>query len=139
MRTMDQKLCHAREFASRNGISRPVVADDLAGTLHRAYGMLPNMTYIISAAGRILFRSDWTDPLTIEAAVDYFLAARSRRRTGLRLKPFFAEFVGYRWTDDPAFQSGLEVAGPQAVDDFARAMERWKSGTPLKGSLAIEE
>jgi hypothetical protein len=70
---------------------------------------------------------------------DYLHAARKLRQDGLRLKPFYAESVGFRWTDDPAFQAGLGVAGQQAIDDIAEAIARWYSGTPLKGSLSIEE
>ena len=88
--------------------------------------MLPNMTYLIGRDGRVLFRSDWTDPPTVETAIRYLLDARARRRDGLRLSPFFAEFIGYRWSDPAAFQRGLAVAGPQAVADFARASEQWE-------------
>ncbi len=116
-----------------------MVVDDLEGTVHKRFGMLPNMTYIVSQAGRVLFRADWTDPPTVAAAVEYICDARARRRDGLRLKPFYAEFVGYRWTDDPALQAGLHVAGPQAVADFAEAMQRWKTGAPLKGGFTIDE
>jgi hypothetical protein len=97
------------------------------------------MVYVISRAGRVLFRADWTDPATVEAAIRYLLDARQRRREGYRLKPFYAEIVGYRWSDPSAFQQGLEVAGPQAVTDFARAAARWAAGTPLKGALTIDE
>jgi hypothetical protein len=138
-RSADQKLAYARTFAERFGIERPILVDDLAGTGHRFYGLLPNMTYLVSRAGRVLFRADWTDPPTIRAALDYVVAARARRRQGMRLKPFYAESVGYRWSDPAKFQEGLHVAGPQAVEDFAQAMERWASGAPLKGALAIDE
>lgn len=138
-RSLDQKLAHARAFAERFGIARPVLVDDLAGTGHHAYGLLPNMTYLVSRAGRVLFRSDWTDPPTIQAALDYVLAARQRRRDGLVLKPLYAELVGYRWSSQPAFMAGLEVAGPQAVSDFTRAMERWAAGQPLRGRVHIDE
>jgi hypothetical protein len=47
----------------------------------------------------------------------------------------YAEFLGYRWSSQTAFMAGLEVAGPQAVSDFRAAMERWASGTPLKGRI----
>ena len=83
------------------------------------------MTYLIGRGGRVLFRADWTDPPTIEQAVRYLLDARDRRREGLSLKPFYAEFLGYRWSSQAAFMAGLEVAGPQAVSDFRAAMERW--------------
>ena len=137
--SLEQKLAHARTLAERFGIERPILVDDLAGTGHRLYGLLPNMTYLVSRAGRVLFRADWTDAPTIRAALDYVASARARRRAGMRLKPFYVESVGYRWSDPAKFQEGLRLAGPQAVDDFARAMERWSSGTPLKGALAIDE
>ncbi len=137
--SIEQKIDQARQFQERCGLRRPVLVDDLHGTGHRAFGMLPNMTYIISKAGKVLFRSDWTDPPTVEAAVNYLIGARQRRKDGLRLKPFYAESVGYRWTDDPAFQAGLAVAGQQAIDDFADAMKRWQQGAPLKGGLSIDE
>jgi hypothetical protein len=86
----EQKLTHARAFVERFGIERPVLVDDLAGTGHRLYGLLPNMTYLIGRGGRVLFRADWTDPPTIEQAIRYLLEARDRRRDGLSLKPFYA-------------------------------------------------
>ena len=83
------------------------------------------MIYLVRRDGRVLFRSDWTDPPTVEAAMRYLLDARARRRDGLRLSPFFAEFLGYRWSDPAAFERGLAVAGPQAITDFARARDVW--------------
>ena len=109
-----QKLAQARVFVERFGIERPVLVDDLAGTGHQLYGLLPNMTYLVGRGGRVLFRADWTDPPTIEQAIRYLLDARSRRREGLGLKPFFAEFLGYRWSSQAAFMEELEVAGPQS-------------------------
>jgi thiol-disulfide isomerase/thioredoxin len=138
-RSFAQKLAHARDFAERYQVERPVLVDDLAGTGHHLYGLLPNMIYLVSRAGRVLFRSDWTDPPTLRAALDYLIAARARRREGWRLRPFYVESVGYRWSDPPTFQEGLALAGPQAVEDFARAVERWSSGSPLKGGLTIDE
>jgi hypothetical protein len=35
--------------------------------------------------------------------------------------------MGYRNVDPAKFRQGLEVAGPQAVEDFARTMQRWTS------------
>ena len=83
------------------------------------------MTYLIGRDGRVLFRADWTDPPTVEAALRYLFDSHARRRDGLRLSPFFAEFIGYRWNDPSAFDRGLAVAGPQAIADFARAREEW--------------
>ncbi len=138
-RSLDQKLAHARAFKERFGIERPILVDDLAGTGHRLYGALPNMTYLIGRGGRVLFRADWTDPVTTEAALRYVLDARDRRREGLVLKPFYAEFVGYRWSDQAGFDAGLAVAGPQAVRDFARAVARWRRRGSVPGRVQVDE
>jgi hypothetical protein len=139
-RSMEQKLAHARAFRDTFGIARPILVDDLEGTGHRRYGTLPNMTYLIGRGGKVLFRADWTDPATIRHVLDYVLAARARRREGLRLAPFYAEFVGYRWIDNDRFQEGLRRAGPQAVDDFARVLQRWqRQGSRGPGRIELGE
>jgi hypothetical protein len=97
------------------------------------------MTYLISRGGKVLFRADWTDPPTIEYAVNYVLGSRARRREGFWLAPFYAEFVGYRWNDPAKFQQGLVRAGQQAVDDFSRAMEK-RLKQPLRpGRIELSE
>ena len=138
-RSLEQKLAHAHAFRETFGIARPILVDDLGGTGHRAYGLLPNMVYLVGRGGRVLFRANWTDAPTIRHALDYLIASRARRREGQILKPFFAEFVGYRWSDQAAFDAGLELAGPQAVADFARAMERWTRSGKVLGRVEVGE
>lgn len=127
----EQKLQHARDFRERVGVTRPILVDDLEGTTHRAFGTLPNMTYILNAAHTVIFRANWTDPLTIKFALDYHFSVLDRRRSGLRQNPFYAEMYGFRWVDDEAFFEGLELAGPKAVADFHRAREMWGRGEHL--------
>jgi hypothetical protein len=123
--SMEQKLAYAREFREQCHVERPILVDDLSGTIHRLYGELPNMMYLIGRGGRILFRSNWTDAPTIEMMLNYLVDVRSRRREGLRMAPFYAEFAGYRITDPKQFQAGLHIGGQQAVEDFARMMKIW--------------
>ncbi len=125
--SMEQKMAHARAFQTRSQVQRPILVDDLVGTGHKQYGALPNMTYVIGRSGRVLFRSDWTDPPTLAWFLKYLLQVRSRRLAGERLTGFYSEWMGYRGVDPAKFQQGLEVAGPQAVEDFARTMQRWTS------------
>lgn len=140
LRSMEQKLRHAAAFRELFGVKRPILVDDLAGTGHHQYGTLPNMTYLVGRGGRVLFRADWTDTPTIRFALDYVLASRARRREGLRMAPFYAELVGYRWNDQAKFQEGLERAGPQAVSDFARMQERWsKAGARRPWRIELGE
>ena len=64
--TLEQKLDHARSLKKVLDVQRPILVDDVEGTGHKLYGALPNMTYVIDRGGKVLFRSDWTDPPTIE-------------------------------------------------------------------------
>jgi hypothetical protein len=137
--SFEQKRAHARAFKAEFKVERPILVDDLTGMAHKLYGSLPNMTYLIGRGGRVLFRADWTDPLTIKYALNYVLDCRARRREGLRLAPFYAEFVGYRWNDPAKFQESLVRAGQQAVDDFSRAMEK-RVKQPLRpGRIELNE
>lgn len=129
--SFDQKLAYAAEFRERFGVARPILVDDLEGTAHRAFGCLPNMTYILNQAHTVLFRANWTDPATIQFALDYHFDVLDRRRSGLRLNPFYAEFHGFRWVDDEAFFDGLELAGERAVAEFRQAQKRWSRGEHL--------
>jgi len=138
-RSMEQKLAHARAFKERFQIERPILVDDLVGTGHKLYGMLPNMTYIIGRGGDILFRADWTDPPTIEWAVQYIQSARARRREGLHMAPFYAEIVGYRWNSPAKVMEGLARAGPKAVEDYERAMQRRQKQGPVSGRIELSE
>jgi hypothetical protein len=124
--SFDQKLAHARVLRDHHRVRRPILVDDLEGTLHRAYGTLPNMTYVVSRAGRITFKSNWTDAETIRFALDYQLRTADLRREGARLAPFYAELQALRWNDPAKFQEGLAFAGPKAVAEFAEATKRWQ-------------
>ena len=138
-RSMEQKLSHARAFREQFKIERPILVDDLVGTGHTLYGMLPNMTYLIGRSGKVLFRADWTDPPTIETVLQYLLGSRARRREGLHLAPFYAELVGYRWSSPAKVREGLERAGPKAVKDFERATQRWQRRGSRPGRIELDD
>lgn len=137
-RSMEQKISHARAFKEIPGIQRPILVDDLVGTGHRLFGMLPNMIYLISRSGQILFRADWTDPPTVQSVLDYVLRARERRREGLRLAPFYAELIGYRWSDQKQADDVLWRAGQQAVDDMDKAFKNRDSAGTAPGRIHLE-
>ena len=136
-RSFEHKLSHAGSMRDVLNVQRPILVDDLEGTGHDLYGKLPNMTYVVGTGGKVLFRSDWTDPPTIETALDYILAARQQRRDGMRMAPFYAELVGYRWSDLAKQREVLERAGPQAVSDFERSMKRSSQAGPRPGRIQL--
>src|SRR5215471_6095841 len=125
--SLERKRAHAREFQRLFDVRRPILVDDLEGRAHRAFGQMPNMTYILNSAHSVVFRSAWTDPDTIRLALDYLLGVQARRRAGARLAPFYSELQGFRWVDDAAFQAGLARNGP-------RGGSRVRRGDPALGA-----
>lgn len=116
--SMEQKFRHARALRDILGVTRPILVDALDGACHRAYGGMPNMSWIFNQAGLPIYKSDWTDAHSIENAILYFLDVNERRRNGERLVPFHVERLDYRRRDMAAFYQGLERNGPKAVREF---------------------
>ena len=119
--SLEQKLNHARALRDVLGVTRPIFVDTLDGACHRAYGSMPNMTWIFSKTGRPIYKSDWTDANSVDNAVAYFLHVLERRRNKEILAPFHVERLDYRNQDRKAFFKGLERNGPRAVKEFKEA------------------
>jgi hypothetical protein len=119
--SMAQKLEHARALRDQLGVSRPILVDALDGACHRAYGSMPNMTWIFSRSGVPVYKSDWTNSHSVENAIEYFFQVIQRRRQGERLVPFRVDRLDYRTSDTEAFYKGLERNGPKAVREFMQA------------------
>jgi len=116
--SMEQKHRHAADLRDRLGVTRPILLDALDGACHRAYGSMPNMTWIFARSGIPVYKSDWTDAQSVANAIDYFLDVSERRHNRERLAPFRVERLDYRNQDRVAFYQGLERSGPKAVDEF---------------------
>ncbi len=106
---------------TRSASAAPILLDALDGTCHRAYGSMPNMTWIFARSGVPVYKSDWTDARSVANAVEYFLDVAQRRRTGERLAPFRVERLDYRNQDRETFYRGPERNGPKAVREFRAA------------------
>lgn len=116
-----QKIRHAQALRDILGVTRPILVDALDGACHRAYGSMPNMSWIFNRTGIPVYKSDWSDDFSVANALDYFLQVNERRRAGGRLAPFHVERLDYRNHDRTAFYQGLERNGPKAVAEFRAA------------------
>lgn len=121
--SMEQKFKHAQDMRDILGVLRPILVDSLDGACHRAYGSMPNMTWVFNKSGIPVYKSDWTDVDSVELAVEYLLRVGERRRNRERLVPFRVERIDYRVQDQNAFYKGLERNGPKAVQEFREAFE----------------
>jgi hypothetical protein len=113
-----QKLAMARRFQAEQGVQRRIFVDALDGAGHKAYGALPNMTWILLRGGLIAYKAAWTDAEDVRMAMENVTRIADLRRRGGRLAPFWTERLGYRVVDQAAFNAGLERNGPKAVAEF---------------------
>jgi hypothetical protein len=102
-------------------ISRTILVDDYEGTVHLAYGALPNMSWVLGRGGLILYRAMWTSA----ERIGEFLERHAAQPRDLRHSPFFTEQIEMRLRDSEAFTRGLERNGPRSVEEFAHAEELW--------------
>jgi hypothetical protein len=119
--SMEQKFEHARALRDEYGVTRPILVDSLDGSCHRAYGSMPNMTWIFTRAGIPVYKSDWTDCRSVKNAIEYFMDGVERRKGGSRLAPFHVERLDFRDQDRDAFYACLERNGSKAVEEFRKA------------------
>ena len=126
--SIEQKLRHARHMVERDSLARPMLVDDLEGTLHHAYGRLPNMTYVIGGGGRVLYRASWTDADNVGLVVDRVVRQRVDRREGIMHRPFYAEWEPSVVVDRQRFvEVLLQTVGPRAVTEFIDAVGHTQS------------
>ena len=89
--------------------------------MHRAYGLLPNMSWVLDRGGSILYKAMWTSA----AHIGGFLGARAAGPAGPASSTFYAEQLAPLVRDRDSFRRGLERNGPRAGKEFARAEELW--------------
>ena len=116
--SMKQKFDHAWALREELNVTRPIVVDALDGACHRAYGSMPNMTWIFNRTGVPIYKSNWTDSGSVGNALAYFLDVAERRRGRERLVPFRVQRLDYRTSNRDEFFAGLERSGPKAVREF---------------------
>ena len=122
---IERKLAGARLLRQDTGIGRDILVDDLAGTAHRAYGLMPNMTWVIGRGGRVAYKADWTSAANVEAFLGRFLAARSGQQPGAAPVMYATQQIEFRHTDRKRFMQHLQRNGPRAVTEFENAQKLW--------------
>jgi hypothetical protein len=86
--------------------------------VHHAYGLMPNMSWVLDRGGTILYKAMWTSA----ARIGDFL---ERQPAGGAAATFYTEQLEPRTLDRAAFERGLQRNGPRAATEFARAEQIW--------------
>lgn len=119
--SMEQKARHAEDLRKVYGLNRQIWLDSLDGAAHRAYGSMPNMTWIFNRRGVIQYKAAWTDVDSVVSALENLLRVNEQRRFQKYQAPFPIQRLDYRPIDREAFYRGLERNGPKAVREFEKA------------------
>ncbi len=108
----------AMKLQVEDGETRPILIDDMQGSVHKAYGSYPNSVFIINRGGCVVYRSDWNNPAATAKALARLKSGRAAGGQGLFLpaKPPLAIRV-------------LRRAGGDAVKDFLKDLPKliWKN------------
>ncbi len=123
--SFERKLACAKLLREEAGIGREILVDDLAGTVHHAYGLMPNMTWVIAQGGRIAYKANWTSAANAEAFLIRFLAARGERPPGTTPVMYETQQAEFRYPDRKRFMQHLLRNGPRAVAEFEKAQQLW--------------
>ncbi|MDE3077770.1 MAG: hypothetical protein KGJ86_20305 [Chloroflexota bacterium] len=111
-RSWDEKVRYARDCREQDGIQNPLLVDDLEGTVHRAYGELPNMVFVVAKDGRVVYKAMWTNHDEIRAVLENLVLLDEMTAQGKRLRPSYAEKIDF---------VQAEYAGGVREKVFARA------------------
>ena len=120
--SFDQKLEHARKMRELDAVSLPILIDDIGGPTHAAYGLLPNMVYLIDRDGLIVYKSDWTDAHEIDGMCESLIRLDELKA---RQVPIIRQGVSQRlhWIPmDPNHRERIyRRSGEKAIHDYLQA------------------
>jgi hypothetical protein len=108
-----RKLACASLLAEDAGIGRDILVDDLDGTVHRAYGLMPNMTWVIGRGGQVAYKANWTSAANVEAFLGRFLAGRAEYPPRTSSVMYATQQAEFRYTDRQRFMQQLLRNGPR--------------------------
>lgn len=122
-RSESEKMRDAERYQREDGITWPVLVDDLEGTVHQVYGGMADPTYLVDAEGRIAFYNMWTHAPTLHGAIGALLARGGAGvvRGGIDHLPHMLAAMTDGWR-------GLARGLPQSVTDLMTAAPGMAAG-----------
>lgn len=120
--SFDQKLTHASKLRELEKVRLPILVDGIEGSTHKAYGLLPNMVYVIDRDGIIVYKSDWTDAHELEGMCESLIRLDDMKA---RQVPIIRKGVSERlhWIPmEPAHRERIyRRSGEKAIRDYLNA------------------
>lgn len=117
--SFEQKVAHALKLKDQEAVELRILVDDLQGTVHRQYGLLSNMIYLIDREATVVYKSDWTDTAELDEMCASLLRLEEMKKRGV---PIIRKGVSERmhWIPmDPALRERVyRRSGEKAIQDY---------------------
>ncbi|MBI4528782.1 MAG: hypothetical protein HY695_33720 [Deltaproteobacteria bacterium] len=117
--SIEQKATHANKLKELENVQLRILVDDLQGRVHRAYGLLSNMVYLIDREGMVVYKSDWTNAAELDEMCGSLLRLDKMKKEGA---PIIRKGVSQRlhWIPmDPALRERVyRRSGEKAIKDY---------------------
>lgn len=81
-KSIEQKLAHALAMRERHRTPRTIVVDHLEGDVHKLYGGMPNMSWIVDHAGVVAYKANWTSEIDLRSGIEEVLQHKELKREG---------------------------------------------------------
>ncbi len=117
-RKFADKEWQAKMLKDEYNIDIPIIIDDLKGTIHKTFGIMPNMVYVIDKYGTIVYRSEWFEHGELKRVLDQITQRRNRND---KFGYGYSESVRIRERTDPNLSEKVYLrAGKKALQDAER-------------------
>ncbi len=117
-RKFEEKIEHARLFKELEKVQLRLLVDSLDGKIHRKYGMLPNMVYIVNKESRIVYKASWTDAKEIESVLENLLLWEKEGFTPMDSVAVVEKYHFIYDRDVEEHKRVYERAGKRAVEEL---------------------
>lgn len=118
-RSAEQKVTHARKLKELEDVRLRILIDDFDGTVHRQYGLLSNMIYLIDRTGMVVYKSDWTDAAELDEVCAGLIRLEEMKKQRI---PIIRKGISERmhWIPmDPALRERVyRRSGEKAIRDY---------------------
>ncbi len=119
-RATGEKVEHAKIFKELENVKLHVLIDSVDGRVHKKYGNLPNMIYIINKEGRIVYKASWTDSREIEEVLENLLLWEKEGFTPMDSVAVVQKYHFIRDQDVELRRRVYARAGQEAIEDLKR-------------------
>ncbi len=121
--SFEQKIAHAKKLREIDKVDDiPILLDDIRGSTHSAYGLLPNMVYLIARDGIVVYKSDWTNAHEIDGMCASLLRLdEMKARNAPIIRQGISERLHWIPMDPVQRENVYRRSGDKAINDYFRA------------------